>query len=385
MKKIGIVGSGFSGAIMAYFLDKEGFKVDVFEKRNHIGGNCFTYRDNKTNIIVHKYGPHIFHTDNPQVWNFVNGFTHFVPFINRVKTNHRSRIYSLPINLHTINQFFNKDFTPTEALKFIDTKTFKFSHEPTNFEEQALHFVGRELYEAFLKNYTIKQWGVDPKELPSSILKRLPLRFNYNDNYFSHRFQGIPVNGYTEIFEKLLSSNSINLFLNTSFDKKNLSLYDHIFFTGPIDSWFEYKLGRLKYRTLDFKIENHEGDFQGCAVMNYPDLSIPYTRITEHKYFSPWEQFDSTIIFKEYSRDMGVNDEPYYPFRLANDKDLLSKYLNLARIENKVSFMGRLGTYRYLDMDKVIEEALSAKDLVIEKLSKGETIPPFLVSNDILT
>ena len=380
MKKFAIVGSGFSGSILAHFLDQEGYSVDVFEKRNHIGGNCYTYRDTETNIIVHKYGPHIFHTDNLKVWKFITDLVEFIPYTNRVKTNYNSCIYSLPINLHTINQFFNKDFSPKEAEDFIKSISYKFDHEPRNFEEQALHFVGKDLYEAFLKNYTIKQWGVNPKDLPASILKRLPLRFDYNDNYFFHSYQGMPVNGYTEIFEKLLSSKSINIFLNTSFDKNNISNYDHIFYTGPIDSWFEYKIGRLKYRTLDFKKEKYNGSFQGCAVMNYPDLHIPYTRITEHKYFNKWEKSESSIIFKEYSRDMDIDDEPYYPLRLANDKDLFDQYINLAKKENKISFLGRLGTYRYLDMDKVIEEALIAKDIVIEKLSKEELIQPFFTN-----
>jgi UDP-galactopyranose mutase len=377
MKKFAIVGSGFSGSILAFFLSREGYSVDVFEKRSHIGGNCYTYRDSETNIIVHKYGPHIFHTDNLKVWNFLNDLVEFRPYINRVKTNHNSKVYSLPINLHTINQFFEKDFSPKEAKRYIESISYKYEVEPRNFEEQALHFVGKDLYEAFLKNYTIKQWGVNPRDLPSSILKRLPLRFDYNDNYFFHRYQGMPLNGYTEIFEKLLNSKSINVFLNTTFDRGNIMDYDHIFYTGPIDSWFDYKLGRLNYRTLDFKMEKHTDSFQGCAVMNYPDIQIPYTRITEHKYFTQWEKSEDTIIFKEYSRDMNENDEPYYPMRLADDKSLLQRYIDLAKNEENVSFLGRLGTYRYLDMDKVIEEALSAKDVVIENVSINKGIPAF--------
>jgi UDP-galactopyranose mutase len=194
----------------------------------------------------------------------------------------------------------------------------------------------------------------------------------------------MPVNGYTEIFEKLLSSKSINIFLNTSFDKNNISNYDHIFYTGPIDSWFEYKIGRLKYRTLDFKMEKYNESFQGCAVMNYPDLHIPFTRITEHKYFNHWEKSESSIIFKEYSRDMNINDEPYYPLRLAKDKDLLQHYIELAKKETKISFLGRLGTYRYLDMDKVIEEALIAKDIVIKKISIQEPIPTFFTDETLI-
>ncbi len=382
--KFAIVGAGFSGAILANELAKDGYHVVVYESRNHIGGNCYTKRDKDTGIMIHEYGPHIFHTDNERVWNYVNDLVHFKPFINRVKTTTDNKVYSLPINLHTINQFFQKTFSPQEAKDFINLIGENAIEEPRSFEEQALKFVGKDLYNAFFKEYTLKQWGVHPTQLPASILKRLPVRFNYDDNYFNHKYQGIPENGYTPIFEKLLEHKNIQLFLNTSFTKENISEYNHVFYTGPIDAWFNYEDGRLGYRTLDFQKEVHQGDFQGCAVMNYPDLNVPFTRITEHKHFSPWESHEAqTVIFKEFSRDCNENDIPYYPIRLVNEKQLLQKYISKAITQNNVSFLGRLGTYRYLDMDVTISEALKASDIVKNNLQKGKFIPAFFVDQDL--
>jgi UDP-galactopyranose mutase len=237
--------------------------------------------------------------------------------------------------------------------------------------------LGKDLYEAFFKGYTIKQWGCDPSELPASILKRLPVRFNYDDNYFDHKFQGMPVNGYTPIFESLLKHNNITIYLNYFFKNEEIVNYDHVFYTGPIDSWFGYSNGRLSYRTLDFIEEIHDGDYQGCAVMNYGDIDIPFTRITEHKYFSPWEKNEKTIIFKEFSRDCKENDIPYYPIRLVNEKALLKVYVTKAKDQNKVSFLGRLGTYRYLDMDVTIAEALHASRMILHMIDREDKLPVF--------
>lgn len=372
-----VVGSGFSGAIIAHELQKDGHQIDVFESRDHIGGNCFTKRDDLTQIMVHNYGPHIFHTDDEFIWNYVNSFTKFVPYINRVKTIHKNLVYSMPINLHTINQFFGKSFSPIEAKNFINKISDNRICEPKNFEEQAIKFIGTDLYEAFFKGYTKKQWGIEPIDLPASILKRLPVRFNYDDNYFNHKYQGIPINGYTPIFEKLLDFTNIKVFLKTNFKVNLMSDYDHVFFTGPIDSFFNFKFGRLGYRTLDFKLEYCKNDFQGCAVMNYPDLEYPYTRITEHKYFTPWEKFDNSLIYKEFSRYCGEGDIPYYPIRLTEEKSILKTYISKAMNEPKVSFLGRLGTYRYLDMDVTIREAINASVLVKENILKGSKIPVF--------
>lgn len=368
MKKVAVVGAGLSGAIVAHELAKTGVLVDVFEKRNHIGGNCYTERDEATGIIEHKYGPHIFHTADEEVWDYVTSFVEMVPFTNRVKTTVGDSVYSMPINLHTINQFYGRSMSPIEAREFMEAKRVKI--EPSNFEEQALYFVGEEMYGAFFRGYTEKQWGVDPSKLPASILKRLPMRFNYDDNYFDHKYQGMPRNGYTELFEKLLDIDGISLYLNSNtkqFDRR----YDHIFYTGPIDAWFDYKYGKLGYRSLDFVKEQHEGDYQGCAVMNYPDREIPYTRITEHKHFSPWEECKKTIIYKEYSKACDDNSEPFYPIRLEEDKRKLALYASEVNATEKITFLGRLATYKYIDMDVTIRQALD----VIKVILKGGTPP----------
>lgn len=374
-----IVGAGFTGAVLAQELAKAGHMISVFESRNHIAGNCYSNRDEKTGVMIHQYGPHIFHTDNEAVWNYVNQFTEFMPYINRVKTTSQGRVFSLPINLHTINQYFNKTLRPGEAKAFIESIADNTIEEPRSFEEQAMKFVGKDLYEAFFKGYTIKQWGVYPSELPASILKRLPIRFNYDDNYFNHKYQGMPKEGYTPIVRALLSHANIQVHLNTSFKAERAKEFDHVFYTGPIDSWFNYEEGRLGYRTLDFVREDHDGDYQGCAVMNYGDQAIPYTRISEHKHFAPWESHEQTIIFKEYSRECTEDDIPYYPIRLVNEKAMLKVYIEKAKAQTNVSFLGRLGTYRYLDMDVTIAEALDASRKTLKSITDKATIPAFFV------
>jgi len=375
-----IVGAGFTGAVLAQELAKAGHTISVFESRNHIAGNCYSERDEKTGVMIHQYGPHIFHTDNEVVWNYVNQFTEFLPYINRVKTNSQGRIFSLPINLHTINQYFNRTLNPAEAKVFIQSIADNTIEEPQSFEEQAMKFVGKDLYEAFFKGYTIKQWGVSPKELPANILKRLPLRFNYDDNYFNHKFQGMPKEGYTPIVEALLAKDNIETHLNTSFKAKQANEFDHIFYTGPIDAWFNYEDGRLGYRTWDFVREEHDGDYQGCAVMNYGDQDVPYTRISEHKHFAPWEAHGKTIIFKEFSRECTQEDIPYYPIRLVNEKIMLNVYIEKAKAQTNVSFLGRLGTYRYLDMDVTIAEALDASQKILKSIANKAAIPSFFAN-----
>jgi UDP-galactopyranose mutase len=320
-----------------------------------VAGNCHTERDPETGVMVHKYGPHIFHTDNERVWQYLNRFTRFMPYTNRVKTTVRGRVFTLPINLLTINQFFGKTFSPSEARAFIEQQADLTIEEPKNFEEQALRFIGKDLYEAFFKGYTLKQWGCDPKKLPASILKRLPVRFNYEDNYFSHPHQGMPEHGYTVIVEKILGHENIRVQLSTKFDRAQRNQYDHLFYSGPIDAWFDYELGRLGYRTLDFKEIRADGDFQGCAVMNYGDESVPYTRISEHKYFSPWEEHGRTICFAEYSRECEPDDIPYYPIRLVEEKTMLTKYVDLAKTK-ATSHSGSIGNLSLPDMDVTIGE-----------------------------
>jgi len=380
MKKIGIVGAGFSGAVIARELALSGYQVDVFDSRSHVAGNCHTERDPETNIMIHKYGPHIFHTSNEKIWRYVNQFDEFMPFTNRVKAIYKDNVYSLPINLLTINNFFKKTFSPDEASHFIKSLSVESTSEPITFEEQALRFIGNDLYEAFLKGYTIKQWGLHPSKLPASILKRLPVRFNYDDNYYSSTYQGMPRNGYTHIVQQILNHENINLVLSTDFHRDQVNNYEHVFSSGAIDSWFEHSIGSLAYRTLDFKLERHKGDYQGNPVINYCDEDVSWTRITEFKHFSPWESSDQTLIFKEFSRACEINDIPYYPIRLVDDKVLLNKYIELAKSEKNVTFVGRLGTYRYLDMHITIAEALDAAASFLNAKAKGIPMNSFVIN-----
>jgi len=379
LKNILIVGAGFSGAVIARKLAEENISCTVVDSRDHLAGNCYSLRDEDTGVMIHKYGPHIFHTDNEEVWEFINKFAEFMPYINRVKSTVNSTVYSLPINLHTINQFFGKTLSPKDAQLFLDSIGDSSISAPNSFEEQALRFVGKDLYEAFFKGYTKKQWGLEPTELPASILKRLPVRFNYDDNYFSHKFQGMPKEGYTPIVERMLSHPLITIKLGSKSTRQESSMFDHTFYSGPIDEWFDYQEGRLGYRTLDFEEIRTDGDYQGCAVMNYGDESTPYTRIAEHKHFAPWESHEKTIAFKEYSRTCEPGDIPYYPIRLLNEQAQLKKYIDLARSETHVSFVGRLGTYRYLDMDVTIAEAMNAAKSTLECIKNNNPIPAFFV------
>ncbi|ASY64418.1 UDP-galactopyranose mutase [Sinorhizobium sojae CCBAU 05684] len=363
--KIAVVGAGLSGAVIGRELAEAGHEIEVFDARNHIAGNCHTERDEETGVMVHVYGPHIFHTDDREVWDYVNRFERFMPYKNRVKTTSNGQVYSLPINLHTINQFFGKALRPDEARAFIEELSDKTIEDPKTFEEQALRFIGNELYEAFFKGYTEKQWGCSPTELPASILKRLPVRFNYDDNYFFHTYQGMPENGYTEMVGRILAHPNITVHLRTRFHRDLNGDFAHTFYSGPLDGYFGYQYGRLGYRTLDFERFTYEGDYQGCAVMNYGDAAIPYTRVTEHKHFSPWEEHSGSVCYREYSRPCGPDDVPYYPIRLVEDKAQLGQYLARAAEETSVTFVGRLGTYRYLDMDVTIREALDAARLFL--------------------
>lgn len=379
-RRIAAVGAGLTGAVIARDLAEAGYEVDVFDSRSHIAGNCFTERDGETGVLVHVYGPHIFHTDDEEVWNYVNRYETFLPYKNRVKTTVGGQVYSLPVNLHTINQFFGKTFRPDEARAFIEEQADTSITDPQTFEEQALRFVGRALYEAFFEGYTRKQWGCAPSDLPASILKRLPVRFNYDDNYFFHRFQGMPENGYTAMVERILDHPGITLHLGTTFGREQAGDYAHVFYSGPLDGYFDYEDGRLGYRTLDFERFTFSGDYQGCAVMNYGEASVPYTRITEHKHFAPWESHDGSVCYREYARACEPGDTPYYPIRLVEEKALLAHYVEKAIAERGVTFAGRLGTYRYLDMDVTIREALDTARRFKVAVEKGEAMPAFVVA-----
>jgi UDP-galactopyranose mutase len=377
-KKFLIVGTGFSGAVLAHQLAiSMPCKIDIIDERPHVGGNCYTEKDQQTGIMIHTYGPHIFNTNNKEVWDYVNRFIDLKPFINRVKARYRDTIYSLPINLHTINQLFEASYSPDEAKRFIESVSDKSIKDPKNFEEQALKFIGKELYYAFFYGYTKKQWGCEPSQLPAAILKRLPVRFNYNDNYYASQYQGIPVNGYTEMFEKLLDHPSIQVKLNTRFVRGMERGYDHLFYTGPIDAFFDYDEGRLSYRTVTFEKYVAKGDFQGNPVINYCEEKFAYTRIHEHKHFTPWEQFENTVYFKEFSKETLPGDVPYYPKRLHEDKVKLEKYRRRVEALKNISFLGRLATYRYMDMHHVIEESLKYADYFQECQSTNKRCLPF--------
>ncbi len=376
METIGIAGAGFAGAVLARELaESKKYKVVIFEQRDHIAGNCHTVRDPKTGVMIHQYGPHIFNTSREEVWDYVNRFGRFMPFMNRVKAVTEKGVFSLPINLMTINQFFGKSMSPTEAKEFVSQIGDSSITSPESFEDQALKFLGRDLYKNFFYGYTKKQWGVEPKELPAAILQRLPVRFNYDDNYFTSRFQGIPEKGYTAIVEGILDHPAISVHLGEPFAPEYKKEFSHLFYSGPMDAYFQYKLGRMGYRSLIFDRFDGEGDMQGNAVINYCSEEIPYTRISEHKHFAPWETHEKSVSFREFSKFTEEGDTPYYPMRLAADKKLLEQYMELAQKEKGLTFIGRLGTYRYLDMHVVIGESLDlAKTCLAEK---AESWPKF--------
>ncbi|MGJ8547378.1 MAG: UDP-galactopyranose mutase [Sulfitobacter sp.] len=371
-----IVGAGLSGAVIARQLAEAGISSQVIEARDHVGGNCHTTRDAETGVMLHVYGPHIFHTGDRAVWDYVNRFARFREYRHRVMTTVGERVFSMPINLLTINQFFGMKMRPEEAADFIAAKGSGNS-DPQSFEDQALAMVGPELYGAFFKGYTEKQWGCAPSELPASILKRLPLRFNYDDSYFNHAHQGIPEDGYTPMVAAMLDHPKITLSLNTAFDPANAPADAHVFWSGSLDGYFGHSLGRLGYRTLDFEHQRLTGDYQGCPVMNYGDSDVPYTRITEHKHFAPWETHAKTLITHEYSRACGADDIPYYPIRLVDEKAMLAQYVEKASATANVTFTGRLATYRYLDMDVCIREALDLAEAFLSARTAGSKPPVF--------
>jgi UDP-galactopyranose mutase len=376
-----VVGAGFSGAVIARALAERGHTVVVIDERSHLGGNCHTDRDAKTGVMTHRYGPHIFHTDKRDVYEYLCRFGDLVPYRHRVMAQVNGRIYSMPINLLTINQFFGTNLNPTEAKALLDKKRNRDIETPQNFEEQALSMVGDEIYRAFFRGYTCKQWGLDPTELPASILKRLPMRFNYDDGYFSHQYQAIPRNGYTDIVQKILDKSGIEVRLGCTFEEVDVSLFNHVIYSGAVDRYFGFDIGRLGYRTLDFETIYADDDAQGTAIMNYCDEGIPYTRITEHKHFSPWDNSKTggSILYKEFSRTCGPSDVPYYPIRLVQEQALLKRYVERARSARGVTFVGRLGTYRYIDMDVTIGEALQTAEVICDATDRNKPIPSFVV------
>ncbi|MDR0919220.1 MAG: UDP-galactopyranose mutase [Oscillospiraceae bacterium] len=347
-----IVGAGFFGAIFAYEMNKKGKKCLVIDKREHIGGNCYT--EKIEDIDVHKYGAHIFHTNDKEVWDYVNSFAEFNKYTNSPVANYKGEIYNLPFNMNTFSRLWEIS-TPQEAKSIIAQQSSIIS-EPKNLEEQAIKLVGKDVYQKLVKEYTEKQWGRDCKDLPPSIIKRLPVRFIYDNNYFNDKYQGIPIGGYTKIFEKLLDG--IDVQLNTEFDKKS-NIAQKVLYTGAIDEYFDFCFGKLEYRTVRFETEILDTDnYQGNAVVNYTSHNEPYTRIIEHKHFDFGTQ-PKTVISKEFSKEFETGDTPYYPINDEKNTTLYQKYAELAKNENNVIFGGRLGEYKYYDMWQVIRNVLS--------------------------
>lgn len=352
-----VVGSGFYGSIFAHEANRLGKKVLVIDKRNHMAGNVYTKEEEGIN--VHKYGAHIFHTNSEKVWTYINKFTEFNRFTNSPIANYKGEIYSLPFNMHTFNKMWGV-IKPEEAKKIIEEQKNSLRiKEINNLEEQAISLVGSDIYEKLIKNYTKKQWGRECKDLPAFIIKRLPVRYTYDNNYFNAKYQGIPIGGYTQIVEKMLEG--IELRLNTNFlDNKEeyMKIAKKIIYTGAIDAFFDYCLGELEYRSLRFEEEHLDVDnYQGNAVVNYTDEETEYTRIIEHKHFE-FGTTKSTIISKEYSKEWKKEDEPYYPVNDEKNISLYKKYRELAREFPNIHFGGRLGEYKYYDMDAVIDSAL---------------------------
>jgi UDP-galactopyranose mutase len=361
-----IIGSGLMGSIIACELNRHNFSCLIIEKRSHIGGNVFT--ENINNINIHKYGAHIFHTNNKKVWKYVNSFAEFNRFTNSPMANYKGKLYNLPFNMNTFYQMWGVTTPQQAAEKIEQQRKIADITEPQNLEEQAISLVGSDIYNTLIKEYTEKQWGRKAIDLPAFIIKRLPVRFTYDNNYFNDRFQGIPVGGYTKLFEKML--NNIEICLNTDFftDRNYwLSLASKIIYTGPIDQFFDFKYGQLEYRSLKFETELLEGveNFQGNAVINYTNNEIPYTRIIEHKHFEFGTQPD-TIITREYSEEWDHNKDPYYPINDNRNINIYNKYKEMAENQSNVIFAGRLAEYKYYDMYQIIENAFDVVNKLIE-------------------
>ncbi|QQU88650.1 UDP-galactopyranose mutase [Corynebacterium glucuronolyticum] len=369
-----VVGAGLFGLTVAERVANEyGKRVLIVERRDHIGGNCYSERDPETGIEVHKYGAHLFHTSNKRVWEYVNQFTDFTGYQHRVFAMHDGQAYQFPMGLGLISQFFGKYYSPEEAKKLIAEQASEIdTADATNLEEKAISLIGRPLYEAFIKNYTAKQWQTDPKKLPASNITRLPVRYTFDNRYFNDTYEGLPVDGYTAWLEKMVASELIDVQLSTDwFEVRDQYEGIPVVYTGPVDRYFDYSAGRLGWRTLDFEWETLDvKDFQGTPVMNYNDADVPYTRILEFRHFHPERNYESdkTVIVKEYSRAAEEGDEVYYPINTPEDREKVAKYRELVEKEDGVLFGGRLGTYHYLDMHMAIASALTMVDNKIPEL-----------------
>ena len=383
-----IVGSGFFGLTVAQQMAERGRKVLVIDRRDHIGGNAFSAPDPETGIEVHVYGAHLFHTSNKRVWDYVNRFTDFTPYVHHVWTSHKGQVYPMPINLATINQFFDAAYSPDEARALIAEQAAEMDGiEPSNFVEKGVSLIGRPLYEAFIAHYTAKQWQTDPEQLSADIISRLPVRYTYDNRYFSDTYEGLPVDGYTAWLNRMADHDNIEVRLGVDFFDATQPVHKEavvgqvpVVYTAPVDRYFGYAGGRLGWRTLDFEREVvATGDFQGCPVMNYPDADVPYTRIHEFRHVHPEREArhpkDKSVIMREFSRFAEGDDEPYYPVNTPEDRERLLGYRDLARAEKDVLFGGRLGTYKYLDMHMAIGSALSMVDnKLVPHFESGEAL-----------
>ena len=382
-----VVGSGLFGLTIAEQAATElGLKVALLDRRSHIGGNAYSENEEQTGIEVHRYGAHLFHTSNERVWEYVNRFTDFTNYVHRVYTRHDGVVYPMPINLGTINQFFNAAYSPAGAKALIAEQAGELAGtDPQNLNDKGISLIGRPLYEAFIKHYTAKQWQTPPEELPASIISRLPVRYTYDNRYFNDKYEGLPVGGYTAWLERMAAHPNIEVRLNTDFfsgdheySREKVLGQVPVVYTGPVDRYFDYTEGDLSWRTIDLEEEVLPiEDFQGCSVMNYPDADVPFTRIHEFRHFHPERDYtkDATVIMREYSRFANKGDEPYYPVNTSVDREKLLKYRDLAKGEKDVLFGGRLGTYKYLDMHMAIGSALSMFDNKIRPhFAEGATI-----------
>lgn len=367
-----VVGSGFFGLTIAERAANAGRKVTVIDRRHHIGGNAYSEAEPQTGIEVHRYGAHLFHTSNATVWEYVNRFTSFTNYVHRVYTTHKGVVFPMPVNLGTINQFFQAAYTPDQARALVREQAGEFDvKSATNFEEKGIALVGRPLFEAFFRDYTAKQWQTDPHKLSGDIISRLPVRYTYDNRYFNDTWEGLPTDGYTAWIERMADHPNIEVKLGVDYFDDSQPLHKKatvgqlpVVYTGPVDRYFDYAEGALSWRTLDFEQEVLSvGDFQGTSVMNYPDMDVPYTRIHEFKHFHPERKDvyaqDKTVIMREFSRFAERDDEPYYPVNTPTDRDGLLAYRELTKGETDVHFGGRLGTYQYLDMHMAIGSALS--------------------------
>jgi UDP-galactopyranose mutase len=377
-----VVGAGLFGLTIAERAATElGLRVTVVDKRDHIGGNAHSYREESTGIEVHRYGAHLFHTANERVWEYVNRFTSFTAYRHTVVANHRGEVFPMPINLGTINQFLRAALTPQQARDWV-TEQARLSDGAShdNLEDRAVSLIGAPLYEAFIKGYTAKQWQTDPRLLPAATINRLPVRYTYDRAYFDDPYQGLPTDGYAAWFDRMADHDNIDVVLGADYLHGDHALSRQqtrgvpVVYTGAIDRYFDYEFGPLGWRTLDFDLEVLPvPDFQGTAVVNYADEDVPYTRIHEFRHFHPERAYpdDATVIVREHSRSAGVDDEPYYPVNTEQDRAALRRYRELAEAEDRVLFGGRLGSYQYLDMHMAVASALSRFDTTVRPWFEG--------------